>query len=164
MAGAKDVILHQFETSKFLIDKLTADLSDEEYFRSPTDKANHAAWIVGHIASSEDWVTAILTGTERRIPDSTRELFRGGSACRPDPSIYPSRKEIDTMFRDARTRAVEAVLGFDETRWSEASPEDAAQAFPTLGTLCSMLGFHPFWHIGQLTMCRAALGKPGVLG
>jgi hypothetical protein len=160
MAGAKDVILSQLQTGQFLIDQFTPDLSDEEYFEIPVAGANHAAWLMGHLAVSEDGLTAAATGGAKIFPDTTHEKFRGGSTCHADASKFPSRREIDEMFKRSRAHTVEALQAFDERRWGDPSPKEMSQElFPTLGAIWTLQGTHQFWHIGHLTVCRAALKK-----
>jgi hypothetical protein len=164
MASPKDVVLDQLNMGLFLIEKFTEDLSDAEYFQPPIEGANHAGWILGHLAYSEDWVVSLVTGVDRRIPQSTEKLFKGGSHCLPDASKYPSRSEIDKLFRNSRTNAVEALKAFDEGRWGEPSPEEApTEFFPTLGSLWAMQSTHQFWHIGHLSVCRTAMKKKRIL-
>jgi len=163
MGGAKDVVLGQMQTSQFLVEKMTADLSDAEYFKPAVPGANHAGWIMGHIACSEDWAAALISGSKQRIPDATHALFKSGTTCVADASKYPSRKQIDELFRNSRAHALEAVKVFNDSRWNDPNPKGANGPFPTLGALCGLLGFHPFWHIGQLTVCRVAMNKKRVL-
>ena len=164
MATAIDVILTQLGTGQFLMDKFTADFSDEEYFKIPVEGSNHAAWILGHIAVSEDSMAATAAGIDKKIPDSTYELFKGGSKCVADASKYPSRKEIDELFKTSRARTIEALNSSDASTWDGPPPEGyPKEVFPTMGAIWGMLGTHQFWHIGQLTVCRAVLKKPQVL-
>jgi len=98
------------------------------------------------------------------MPQATQDLFKGGSVSVADPSRYPSRVEIDELFRSGRTYAIKALEAFDEARWDDPSPGDApAQFFPTLGSLWGMAGTHQFWHIGHLTVCRTAMKKKRIL-
>lgn len=160
MATAKDVLIAQLTAGKTFYDLFTSDLSDEEYFHLPCPGSNHVAWNVGHIGCAEDSITAQLTGAKPRIPESTNALFKGGSTCLPDASKYPSRKEIDALFRDSRSRTVEALLAFDVSKWGQPSPERWLKSpFPTVGALWGLQGTHQFWHLGQITVCRQALGK-----
>lgn len=160
MASAIDVLIAQLQSGKTFFDMFTSDLSDEEYFQLPCNGSNHVAWNVGHIACSEDSITAQLTGTTPRIAEATNVLFKGGSTCLADASKYPPRKEIDTHFRDSRSRTVEALLSFDTSKWGLPSPERWLKSpFPTIGALWGLQGTHQFWHLGQITVCRQAMGK-----
>ena len=160
MPSPKDVILGQLQSGQTLIELLTQDLSDPDYFVVPTDGGNHIAWILGHIAWSEDSTVAAITGGSSRIPPSAQEPFKSGSTCVPDASMYPSRKEIDELFRSTRAHGVEAIRVFDESRWDDPSPDDVPRDFfPTIGSLWAGQATHQFWHIGQMTVCRTAMGK-----
>lgn len=165
MASPKDVIRHQLLNSQMILEKLTRDLSDEEYFTPAVPDANHAGWILGHIAVSEDFMVGKITGTGMRLPKTTHERFNGRSQCYADPTKYPARKEIDEMFRVARARTIEGLTSFNENKWGDQSPEGVPKDFfPTLGAIWSMIGTHSFWHIGQIATNRTALKKPRVLG
>jgi len=165
MAQAKDVILAQLATAEFLFTQLTTDMSDDEYFKVPVAGANHPAWLVGHVAVSNDRMSAAACGTDPKTSQATQELFMAGSTCHDDPSKYPSRAEIDALFRDTQALTVERLKGFDDSKWEDPSPEGwNKEFFPTLGTLWTLIGTHPFWHVGHLTVCRKVLGKKGILG
>ncbi len=164
MASAKEVILSQLGMGQFLIDKFTADLSDAEYYSVPTAGTNHAAWILGHIAVSEDNGIALATGGKKRHAQATHDLFKGGSKCEPDAKKYPSRKDVDRLFQDTRAALIETVKLFDEKEWNDPTPPEANKnLFPTLGSVWALQGTHQFWHIGQLSVCRKALHKKQVL-
>lgn len=165
MESKKDVILNQLAMSEFLYTKLTADLSDEEYFKAPVAGGNHVAWCLGHMAVSEDRLSAAATGTKPQTSEATQELFKGGSKCHPDASKYPSRAEIDALFRDNHAHIIEKLKAFDESKWNDPAPEGVkSEVLPTLGAIWSLTGIHPFWHVGHITVCRVALGKGYVLG
>lgn len=164
MANPNDVVLDQLQIGQYLIEKFTEDLSDAEYFSAPMDGANHAAWILGHIACSEDTIVSLIVGTPQRLLQTAHELFCKGSSCLADASKYPSRKELDELFRNSRANTVEILEAFDKNKWRDPSPEEGPKdMFPTLGALWGLLGTHQFWHIGQLTMCRAAMNKKQIL-
>lgn len=160
MAGPRDVIVGQLQSGQQLIDMLTKDLSDGEMFKAAAPGTNHPAWLVGHIAVSEDWMLTKLAGAPPRHPQALHDLFKGGKPCTPEAAKYPPRKEIMELFVNQRATSIEAIKLFDEHRWQErfadAKPTDF---FPTFGALWALMGTHQYWHIGQLATCRAALGK-----
>ena len=165
MASPKDTIRFQLGTATMLIEKFTADLSDEEFFKAPVSGANHAGWILGHLAVSADSMVSAATGGELRFPQNMHDLFNGKSECKADASIYPSRKDIEEMFTNSNAHALEDLAKFDESKWDNPSPDSPSKDFfPTVGSYWGILSTHPFWHIGQLTTNRVAMGKPRVLG
>jgi len=164
MATAKEVLFNQFQMGQMLIEQFTADLSQEEFFKIPAEGANHPAWILGHIATSEDSMANDVIGKPKRLPESIHELFKMGTTSQSDASKYPTRDELIDMFKNSRANAVEALSTFDDAKWNDPSPEGwNKEFFPTISSVWSMMGIHQFWHIGQLTVCRAALKKKPVL-
>jgi len=165
MASAKDVVLQQLQSGRKMIETFTGDLSDEEYFKPAAPNSNHAGWIVGHLAVSEDWLVSKTTGKPPRIEQALHELLGGSSQCIADASKYPSRSALNELFYNSRANTVEALKQFDERRWDEPAPEELPKEFfPTLGAIWGMQGVHQYWHIGQLTTCRRALNKKLLLG
>ncbi len=164
MASPKDVVLEQFQLGQKLIEMMTADLDDAEYFKAAIDGTNHIGWILCHIACSEDTSVPPIMGASPRIAQSTHDLVKSGSPCITDASKYPPRKEIDELFRNTRAATIEALAAFDEGRWADPSPDSLPKEFfPTLGSLWAMHATHQFWHIGHITVCRVAMGKKPVL-
>ena len=164
MTKAKEVILQQLRSGQDLYEKFTADLADREYFVSPAEGCNHTAWLVGHVACSEDSLVSQITGGAKRIPDATHELFKAGSKCVGDASKYPSRVQIDKLFHDSRMNTMGALTRYDDRRWDEPSPEGWDKSvFPTMGAMWGLQGTHQFWHLGQLTVCRQVMRKKNVL-
>lgn len=164
MVGAKEVVLQQLQTGQKLIEVLTADLSDEEYFRPAAPETNHVGWIMGHLATSEDSLVSMTTGKPKRIDEAKHTLFGGSSVCIADASKYPPRAELDELFRNSRANTMEALQLFDVTEWESPSPEGLPKEFfPTLGAVWGMQATHQFWHIGQITTCRKVMNKKPAL-
>lgn len=166
MASPKDVVVQQLIFGQTLFEMFTSDLSDAEYFIPAAKGTNHAAWILGHVAQTEDWMVGLLTGAERTVSEDLQKLFGGSSECSPDADKYPPRKELDEMFRSNRARAIKAAQTVDDGCWDDAAPEGGLpqDSFPTVGSIWGMMGTHQFWHLGQLTTCRSAMKKKRVLG
>ena len=161
---AQQIILGQLQTGEKMLQVFTADLTDAEYFKPATPGTNHTAWILIHLACTEDWSIAKLSNTAIQIPKTTHDAFGGGTTCDPDPAKHPSRGEIDKMFRTTRERLYAALASSDVGTWDDASPEGfPKEFFPTVGAVWSMQALHQYWHIGQLTTCRATLGKKRAL-
>ncbi len=160
MAGPKDVVEHQLQTGYQLIEMYTGDLSDEEYFKPAAPGTNHPAWIVGHIAVTEDSLVSMITGRAKRFPQTMHDLLGPSSTCESDASKYPSRSELGEMLRNSLAHTVEALQKFDEGNWADPAPEGLPEGFfDTAGSVWGLIGFHQFWHIGQLTTCRTVLNK-----
>jgi len=164
MACWKDLILNQLQSGAYMIEKFTADLSDAEYFKPPIEGANHAGWVLGHLACTEDWAVGLASGSAMRIPQATHALFKGGSKCLADASKYPSRKALDELFLNTRAHTIEALKTFDQSKFPNPAPEGLPkELFPTLGAVWGLQATHQFWHIGQISVCRVAMKKKPIL-
>jgi hypothetical protein len=165
MTGPKDILTSQLELGGGVLEKFTADFSDDEWLFQPGDGGCHLIWIHGHLAETQDWAVSLLTGQPRRFDQKHIDLFSGGSTIVADASKYPSKATVQSMFKEAQTMTVAAIDGFDVNRWDEPAPEGApAEFFPTAGALWNMLPLHTFWHFGQVTVARRMLGKPPGMG
>ncbi len=166
MASPKDVVVQQLMFGQTLFEMFTSDLSNEEYFIPAAEGTNHVAWVLGHIAQTEDWMIGLLTGAERTVSEDLQELFGGSSECSPDASKYPQRKELDDIVRSNRARAIRAAQTVDDSCWDDVAPEGGLPQnfFPTVGSIWGLVGTHQFWHLGQLTTCRSVMKKKRVLG
>ncbi len=164
MIRAKEMILQQLHTGTFLFQKFTDDLLDEEYFIAPTTGGNHTAWNLGHIACVEDAIVSGICSGQPQLSKVVRDLFASGASCSVDAARYPSRAEIDSLFSETRERTVSAVEELDDALWNDPPPPSfPRELFPTRGAAWSALGTHQFWHLGEVAVCRTALGKDRVL-
>lgn len=158
----KQLVLNQFEASKFLFDSFMKDFSDADAAFQPCKGGNHLNWILVHMAVSEDDIIAKLTGQPKRLSDALHKNYGGGSECRADDGM--TRAEAIKLYTESRNRTAEFVKTFDESRYDAKAPEGFPPIFPTVGAVVGLLATHPFWHIGQLTVNRKMLNKPKVLG
>ncbi|MCH8242138.1 MAG: DinB family protein, partial [Planctomycetes bacterium] len=144
MASPKDVVVQQLIFGQTLFEMFTSDLSDAEYFIPAAEGTNHVAWVLGHVAQTEDWMVGLLTGVERTVSEDLQELFGGSSECSPDADKYPPRKALDEMFRSNRARAIQAAQTVDDNRWDDAAPDGglSQDSFPTVGSIWGMMGMH----------------------
>jgi len=163
MTTPKDIIISQLASGDYVLYKMIEDLSENEFFVPAMKGGNHAAWIVGHIAVSEDSMVAGLLGKELKYPKEN-ELFKGGTQCLPDASKYPSKAKIIELLRNARANTLEALKQSDVSKWTQPSPEGwPKDVFPNVASVWALISSHPFWHIGQLSMCRMSMNKKRAL-
>lgn len=159
---AKDLLLSQLGTSKFLLETFTKDFSDEDARFQPFPGGNTLNWILVHLAAAEDWVVSSVTGKPKQISESLHKAYGGGEKeCRADDGM--TRAEAWKVFNAQRVRTEDFVRSLPEARYSEKTAAGGPQ-FPTVGHLMSLVGFHPFWHFGQLTVNRRMLKKPSGFG
>lgn len=142
--------------AKMVLDKTGDDL----FFSIPHPGANHAAWVIGHLATTDDFILTTMTGVKSGLPEGWGKLFGGGSTVEPNPKKNPSRTELMAAF-DERRAALE--------KWYTSIPDDQlhtpvegniAMFLPTRSALGGACGFHDGFHAAQISAARRASGLP----
>ncbi len=135
---------------------LLEDVPEDKWCYQPIPEANHATWIVGHIAVTDDSALAALSG-QSSLAESWKGLFMG-SKPNPDLAAYPSPAE---MLRELG-RIREGVVG-----WYKSASEDMllapipgrlASLAPNRVALAASIAWHEGLHTGQLSLVRKSLG------
>ena len=158
----KQLVLNQLQGSKFLFDSFSKDFTDADAQYQPPGEGNHLNWIFAHMAVSEDSIISKMSGSPKKLSEALHKSYGGGSACKADDGM--TRPEALKLYGESHARTTEFVKNFDESRLDQKPPESFGEMFPTMGSVLGLLGTHPFWHIGQLTVNRTLLKKPKVFG
>ncbi|HEV2294587.1 MAG TPA: DinB family protein [Tepidisphaeraceae bacterium] len=158
MRTPNDVLVHNLSATQLMVQRFTADLQPHEYLHRPTEKANCAAWTVGHLALSDRHVLMQLGAELPPLPDGFDQRFSRAEGC-PEAGDFGDVAGILPTFDEHRTRLIEAV--------KRATPEQLAKPlekphpmFKTLGELVSFMSAHTAMHVGQITIIRRSLGRP----
>jgi hypothetical protein len=158
----KDLVLNQLQGSKMLFDSFSKDFNDNDARYQPGNSGNHLNWIFVHMAVSEDAMMSQMSGEPKKLSEALHKAYSGGSTCTADDGM--TRAEALKLYNESHARTCEFVKGFPESRFGDKAPEGYPANFPTMATVLGLLGAHPYWHIGQLTVNRTLLKKPKVFG
>lgn len=129
-------------------------------------KANHAAWVYGHLSLYSPRVLTHLGQTDTlRVPAGFEELFKNGAECRDDPdgTIYPTMQKIREFFFDGYSLAIARIAEADDALLAGPNPTEGRmrELFPTLGAMLNFyLTGHAQMHLGQISTWRRAMGLP----
>lgn len=133
---------------------------DEHFYRSPCPGANHAAWVAGHIAASEDGLRVALGGGESVLDASYASMFGMGQPCRDGSAGYPSRAELMSALGKAREAAEAWFSGMSEDDLKTPVKGELSQFAKTLGEVLGAYAGHESFHAGQVSVARRAAGLP----
>ena len=135
-----------------------SDFSDADMLVRPAEKANHAAWHVGHLAGSFGALINMgMPGAFRAEPKEFMERYSGKGASLNDG--FAPKAELLAKFNDANERAIQWMLALSDA--DKAKPIEKLKGFaPTVGHLVHVLPNHINMHIGQIQVNRRRLGKP----
>lgn len=158
---AQQAIAYSLRSSKLMFHRYLDDLKPEEFQHRPCLGANNAAWIIGHLTSTDrSQLERLGTSPLPALPEGFKERFAttraaatGTNADFGDPTEL--MKHFDE-HRDLLIKTVEATT--DESLRAEAPFQ--SPLFADRGESLLFLGVHTAMHLGQLSVIRRSLGRP----
>ncbi|HRX85345.1 MAG TPA: DinB family protein [Phycisphaerae bacterium] len=134
------------------------DVPEEKWTHQPVTGGNHAAWIIGHIASTDNFFLTAVAGRESKLPAEWNELFGMGSTPTAELERYPAPAELRDKLAALRGDVLEWYGSLDERQAQAPLPEDLKMFAPCVGLLGNSMAWHEGLHTGQLTVVRRSLG------
>jgi uncharacterized damage-inducible protein DinB len=154
-----------FDTGKAAMDlarrctlKLVDGIPPDKLCHQPVPNANHALWVLGHLACSDDFFATHLGGRESVIDEKWPELFGMGSKPIDDPGAYPSLEEVLAALERARQTMLETFQAMGEQKLMSPTPDDWQAFAPTYAVVMGSVAFHEGFHAGQVSAIRRSLG------
>lgn len=146
------------------VEKLLDATPAGQHLARPGGKANHALWIVGHLACTDDFFLRTLAGQERGIPESWDGLFGMGSEPSDDAKDYPRMDEVRAAMADRRAALRTWLATLDEKQLAAPLPAELEGFAPDYAALMGAMAAHEGMHAGQLTVIRRCAGLPFLYG
>lgn len=153
-----ELAAQRLESSRGFIFKLVETLSDEQLLVRAGGAGNHALWIMGHLAVSDELLMLPFTGEESGLPENAKERFAAGSQPSERREDYPSREELLGYLDKTRKRTIAWGLSLRGDALWNAAPEEVAVIAPNAASALHTLAEHDYLHAGQLATIRASLG------
>lgn len=144
--------------------KLAADITDEQMTHRPTPQANHAAWILGHLAYADDGFRTKLSGNEAVIPENYEALFGMGTTPSDDASLYPSKADLIAVLEQSHAALTSWFKSLSDEQIASPLPEGMEMFGANHATLAATMTWHEGIHAGQLIEVRRSLGLPRAFG
>lgn len=120
--------------------------------------ANHALWIAGHMANTDNFFISILAPEKAVERPGFAEQFGMGSLPSNNYQDYPPAEEVLAYLRERRRTLLEIFDGLSEEDFSRPTPEGAPNFLADTGAVFEMAVWHEGLHSGQLSVARRSLG------
>jgi hypothetical protein len=155
----KSTLLIVYAQQADLVQAHVSDFTDADMLVRPVENANHAAWQLGHLATSTTaLVNMAMPGALPELPADFVE--RHGTAGARLNGGFGSKDDLINRFCDVNDAMIDWL--------KKLTPEDAARSTPakmkgfadTIGHLAQMHPVHVMMHLGQIQVIRRKLGKP----
>lgn len=154
--------LERLAWARAFTEALAASLSDDQLVHRAGGKGNHAMWVLGHMATTDDFFLGLFSGQPRHL-EHWDAIFGGGSEPKNALADYPPRAKVEQEFRDARARLTAWWSKASEADLTKPLEGDVAKFAPDALSAIVSEAAHEFFHAGQIASCRAALGLPRLM-
>jgi hypothetical protein len=138
--------------------EIAEDIPRDKLCYQPFPGANHALWIMGHLANSDEFFVAELGKRPGANFEQTKALFFAGSKPTPHLKDYPPLEEIKSYLSAGRESLVSWFKSLSPAQLAAPLPENWKPFASTYGALMFSIAWHEGLHTGQLTAIRKSLG------
>jgi hypothetical protein len=156
---AKDAIKTALIGTQSLVPMYLSELSDADLLVRPAPRANHIAWQLGHVISSEvEHLSGQLPGAQYpELPAGFAAQHRAENSVKEQG--FCSRQQYLDLFQKVRQATLANVDRLADADLDRANTGPLSQFAPTIGALL-LVSNHTLMHAGQFTVVRRLLGKP----
>ncbi|MDB5353902.1 MAG: hypothetical protein JWN24_355 [Phycisphaerales bacterium] len=126
-----------------------------------TPGGNHPIWILGHLATIEGQIPAVLFGETNPVAHWW-PLFGMGSEVKTDAALYPSFDELLGTYRLLRAGTLKLLDQIGEAgldRVPKNVPPGFEKEMQTFGQTLLVIAIHNMQHAGQIADTRRAAGR-----
>ena len=157
---AREAIQSAMTSADMIWKAYVEDLSDEDLLVRPVEGANHIAWQLGHLISSENGMVAqVCPGSMPTLPDGFSEKYTKETSEVDDSEAFHSKDEYLKLFEEQRAGTLAALAKLSADDLSQPAPESLRQMWPSVGAVISMQPTHWVMHAGQWAIIRRKLGR-----
>ena len=159
---AKDVLRGLFATNNYVVSEYLKDLSDSDLLIRMAPGANHIAWQLGHLISSEIALLKYLPGVAgMELPAGFAEAHTTDKST--SDTGFRTKAEYVDLFHKVRAHSLTQLDSYPEANLDNKTEGRLAPFAPTHGAMWTLIANHPMMHAGQFVVVRRKLGKPVVI-
>ncbi|MBV9122294.1 MAG: DinB family protein [Planctomycetes bacterium] len=159
--NAKEAVKTALQSTQHILNMYLSDLADEDLLVRPVPNANHIAWQLGHLISSEVRMGGVTPGAAYpELPAGFAEQHGKTSAASDPPRGFRTKKDYLDLFNKVRGATLANLERMPDADLDKPTPGEMAKFAPTVGALFVLTANHTMMHAGQFTVVRRKLGKP----
>jgi hypothetical protein len=157
---AQDVIQGALKATQNMLGMFVSDLSDADLLVRPVPNANHIAWQLGHLITSEIGIARDY------LPNATYPELPAGFAEQHNKEAHVKDSGFATkavyldLFNKVRQTTIDAVGKLSDADLEKPTTGRMTAMVPNVGALMMLNANHVMMHAGQFSVVRRKLGKP----
>lgn len=150
----------ELQLPAFVVQSYLEDLSDEDLFVRPHENANHIAWQLGHLISSENSLNnMVCPDSMPPLPEGFAEKHGKETASSDDRSGFCTKAEYLKLMEEQRAATLALLERLSEEQLEQTAPEKIQQFGATVGAVIAGQSAHWMMHAGQWVIVRRQLGR-----
>lgn len=153
----KNKLIRSYQGNTFYLKGILAGLNDEDMLLS-SGESNTIGWILGHIALGRGQVLKMLK-VECDIAESEK-VFDRGVEKRKDLKI--NLEETICRYSTRGEMLTEIIKSLNDDDLKRTLAVQLPAGGNDVETYLSMIAWHETFHIGQIDLIKAAVGKGGI--
>jgi hypothetical protein len=153
-------IKNELNMPGFVVQGYLQDLTDDQLFLRPHEKANHIAWQLGHlIASEHNLNNMVCPDSMPALPAGFAEKHSKEAATSDDQSAFCTKGEYLKAMEEQRAGTLALLDRLSDEELEKPAPEDIQKFGATVGAVIAGQSAHWMMHAGQWVIVRRQLGK-----
>lgn len=154
-----DDLVHGYAFDDRMLAAVSADFDDADWRARPAEGANHAHWLLGHLAASRRDAARLLGGELDTAPWE-RHFGRGAGPGGPADDVPVEL--LRQAYVDAGRTLRDLVVGLSDEQLETKIGRPFPDGRDTWRGALYFLYMHEVYHIGQIGLIRRLRGKPGI--
>lgn len=154
--------LYQLQFARGATERIISDIPEDQLCAQPGSGLNHAMFVVGHLACTDDFLLKEFGGQPFALPESFHKAF--GADPTNDATKYPPFAEVKKAFDERRQAVIKWFEGMSDAQLDAPTPEKWRAYAPTMRDVAFFAAWHEGYHGGQVSTLRRAFGLGPALG
>lgn len=150
----------ELQLPTFVVQSYLKDLTDEQLFIRPHERANHIAWQLGHLIEAEHNLNdMVCPNSMPSLPEGFAEKHSKETAGSDDQTAFYTKHEYLQLMEEQRAGTMALLDKLSDEELEKPSPEKIQKFGATVGGVIAGQSAHWMMHAGQWVIVRRQLGK-----
>lgn len=160
--NAREAITIALQGTGGMLPMYLGDLSDADLLVRPAPSANHIAWQLGHLISSEvQLISGQVSGAVYpELPAGFGKQHGKETSAIEPPKGFAAKADYLSLFAKVREATVANLQKLSDADLDKPTTGSMAPYAPNVGAMFLLVSNHTLMHAGQFTAVRRTLGKP----